>query len=150
MKSLVIPSQITNLWVKLWGPILKLTTIEPFTPTPWPLAVLIHILLLDIWCRSHCVVLNATYLWTSIKQWWEYMIIYLYFKGRTFCIPFMYKIPPYLFLLHCSCSSLFHSPLVVRLMKSPIFWSFHSCPTSLLPFVSDLLLFQRPELNHLW
>ena len=52
MKGLVIPSQTTTLWVKLQGPILQLTTIEPFTPMSWPLAVLIHVLLLDIWCRS--------------------------------------------------------------------------------------------------
>ena len=51
MKGLVIPSQTTNLWVKLQGPILKLTAIEPFTPTSWPLAVLINVLLPDIWCR---------------------------------------------------------------------------------------------------
>ena len=48
MKGLVILSQTTNLWVRLQGQIFKLTTIEPFTPTSWPLAVLIHVLLLDI------------------------------------------------------------------------------------------------------
>ena len=32
--------------------ILKVTTIEPFTPTSWPLAVLMDVLLPDIWCRS--------------------------------------------------------------------------------------------------
>ena len=52
MKGLVIPSQTMNLCVKLQGPILKLTTMDPFTPTSWPLVVLMHVLLLDIWCRS--------------------------------------------------------------------------------------------------
>ena len=52
MKGLVIYLQTINLWVKLQGPILKLTTIDPFTPMSWPLAVLMHVLLSDIWCKS--------------------------------------------------------------------------------------------------
>ena len=52
MKGLVIPLRTINVWVKLQGPILKLTTIDPFRPTSGPLAVLMHVLLSDIWCKS--------------------------------------------------------------------------------------------------
>ena len=41
-----------NLCVKLHGPIWKLTSIDPFTPTSWPFAVLIQVLLSKIWCKS--------------------------------------------------------------------------------------------------
>ena len=51
MKGLVMPLHTTNLWVKLQGPILKFIIIDPLTPTSWPLAVLMHVLLSDIWCK---------------------------------------------------------------------------------------------------
>ena len=40
---------------------------------------------------SHCIILDATYLCTGIKQWWEFMIMYLYCKCGTFCIPWLYE-----------------------------------------------------------
>ena len=52
MKGLVNPSHTMNLCVKLHGPILKFIMTEPFTPTSWPFAVLIHVLLSDIWCND--------------------------------------------------------------------------------------------------
>ena len=51
MKGLVMPLHTMNLCVKLQGPTMKLIIIDPFTPTSWPLAVLIHVLLSDIWCK---------------------------------------------------------------------------------------------------
>ena len=52
IKGLVIPLHTMNLCVKLHGPIWKLTSIDPFTPTSWPFAVLIQVLLSKIWCKS--------------------------------------------------------------------------------------------------
>ena len=46
-----MPLQTINQWVKLQELIWKLTIIEPFTPTSWPFAVLMHVLLSEIWCR---------------------------------------------------------------------------------------------------
>ena len=52
MKGLVIPLHIINLCIKLHDLIWKLTIVDPFTPTSWPFAVLIHVLLSEIWCKS--------------------------------------------------------------------------------------------------
>ena len=52
IKGLVIPLHTINLCAKLQGPIWKLTIIDPFTPTSWPFAVLIQVLLSEIWCKS--------------------------------------------------------------------------------------------------
>ena len=52
IKGLVIPLHTINLCIKLHGPIWKLTSIDPFTPTSWPFAVLIQVLLSEIWCKS--------------------------------------------------------------------------------------------------
>ena len=41
-----------NLCVKLLSPILKFIMTEPFTLTSCPFAVLIHVLLSDIWCNN--------------------------------------------------------------------------------------------------
>ena len=82
MKGLVIPSQTTNLWVKLQGPILKLTTIETVTLTSWPLAVLIHVLLPDIWCKSpstatvsYLMQLTCAPILNSDENTWSYTFI---------------------------------------------------------------------------
>ena len=41
-----------NLCVKLHGLTWKLTSIDPFTPTSWSFAILIQVLLSEIWCKS--------------------------------------------------------------------------------------------------
>ena len=152
MKDLVIPSQTTNLWVMLQGPILKLTTIEPFTPMSWPLAVLIQILLSDIWFKSPSAAtlsylkqLTCAPVLNSDENTWSCTFI-LNVVPLVFPV-FIKKIP--LFLLHCHLCSHFHSPLLVRLMNFPIFWSFCSCPTLLLLFPFGPQWHQRPGLDHL-
>ena len=52
IKGLVIPLHTMNLCIKLHGLIWKFTSIDPFTPTSWPFAVLIQVLLSEIWCKS--------------------------------------------------------------------------------------------------
>ena len=46
-----MPLHTINRCVKLQGPIWKFTNIDPFTPTSWPFAVLMHVLLSEIWCK---------------------------------------------------------------------------------------------------
>ena len=51
MKGLIMPLHTTNLCIKIQDPILKLIITDPLTPTSWPLTVLMHVLLSDIWCK---------------------------------------------------------------------------------------------------
>ena len=46
-----MPLHTMNRCVKLQFPMWKLTIIDPFTPTSWPFAVLMHVLLSEIWCK---------------------------------------------------------------------------------------------------
>ena len=46
-----MPLHTINQCVKLQDPIWKVTNIDPFTPTSWPFAVLMHVLLSEIWCK---------------------------------------------------------------------------------------------------
>ena len=46
-----MPLHTINRCVKLQCPMWKLTIIDPFTPTSWPFAVPMHVLLSEIWCK---------------------------------------------------------------------------------------------------
>ena len=94
MKGLVMPLHTTNLWVKLQDPTLKFIIIDPLTPTSWPLAVLMHVLLSDIWCKRPISVM-VSYLmqltYAPVSKRWKYKIFYLYFEGCTLSFSCVYK-----------------------------------------------------------
>ena len=123
MKGLVIPLQTINLWVKLQGPILKLTTIDPFTPMSWLLAIIIHVLLSDIWCKSpisvtvsYLMQLTCAPVLNRDENTWSCTLI---LKAVPLVFPVFIKIP--LFLLYCCLCPHSCSILLVRLMNFPIF-----------------------------
>ena len=151
MKGLVIPLHTINLCVKLHDPILKLTNTDPFTPMSWPFAVLMHVLLSEIWCKSPISV-TVSYLMQLTcapvsKRDENTRSLTFILKVVPFVFPvFIKKIP--LFPPCCYLPLQFHSPLLVRPTNFPIFWYFCSCLASMQPFPSDLQLPWRPEWNY--
>ena len=109
-----MPLQTTNLWVKLQGPILKLTTSDSCTPTFWPLAVLMDVLLLDIWCKSP-ILATVSYLMQLtcapvLNNDENTLSCTLILNVVPFVFPvFIKKIP--LFLYHCCPCTCFCSPI---------------------------------------
>ena len=152
MKGLVMPLHTMNLCVKLHDPILKFIITDPLTSTSWLLAVLMHILLLDIWCKIPISVM-VSYLMqltcTPVSKRDENT------RSFTFIlkvVPFVFLVfikiplfPPYCHLHPHPCSF-----LLVRPMNFPIFRYFCSCSALMPLFLFGLQLHQRPEWDYFW
>ena len=117
--------------MKLQEPIWKLTIIKPFTPTSWPFAVLIHVLLLEIWCKrsnsdtvSFLMQLTCAPVSKSDENARSFILI---LKVVPFILPGIYDT----YLLCPLCLHLplcFDHPLLVRPMNIPNFWWIRSFP----------------------
>ena len=128
MKGLVNPSHTTNLCVKLHDPILKFIMTKPFTPMSCPFAVLIHVLLSEIWCNnpsadtvSYLMQLTCAPVSNSEENTESFTFILNVSTLHTPCLDeqnfFHYHCP------HLCCSFQVHTPWLVIMTSTPEFFS---------------------------
>ena len=125
---------------------LKCIIIDPLTPTSWPLAVLMHVLLSDIWCKRP-ISATVSYLMQLTcapvsKRDGNTRSFTFILKVVPLVLPVFIKIP--LFPSYCHLHPHHCSSLLIRLTNFPIFWYLCFCSVlmQLSPF--GLQLHQRP------